>query len=242
MPKKLKLPIILIVTSAILYYIHFTIFKDFHHIALYFVEDLAFIPIEVIFVSLIIHKAIEDQEKEKIREKTNVLISVFFSEAGNSLLKALISSDDEIHRLKSIISENVHFSPKEIRLMKEGLSNHSYKLDLDGDDLCVIEDMMVSHKSFILNLIQNPHLIEHDGLTDLILAMLHLIEELGARDDLKSISKDDVDHLTGDVERVYSQLSKEWLAYMGYQKKEYPFLFSFSSRSNPFSNENKIEF
>ena len=72
--------------------------------------------------------------------------------------------------------------------------------------------------------------------------MLHLIEELGARDDLKSISKDDVDHLTGDVERVYSQLSKEWLAYMGYQKKEYPFLFSFSSRSNPFSNENKIEF
>ena len=153
MPKKLKLPIILIVTSAILYYIHFTIFKDFHHIALYFVEDLAFIPIEVIFVSLIIHKAIEDQEKEKIREKTNVLISVFFSEAGNSLLKALISSDDEIHRLKSIISENVHFSPKEIRLMKEGLSNHSYKLDLDGDDLCVIEDMMVSHKSFILNLI-----------------------------------------------------------------------------------------
>jgi hypothetical protein len=240
--KKLKLPILLVITSVILYYLHFKIFDDFHHIALYFLEDLAFIPIEVIFVSLIIHKAIEDQEKEKIREKTNVLVSVFFSEAGNSLLKALISSDDEIHNLKTIIEDNVHFSPKELKLMKGGLSKHAYKLNLDANDLCDIKVIMASHKNFILTLIQNPHLIEHNGLTDLILAMLHLIEELGARENLKSISTKDIEHLTGDVERVYSRLANEWLSYMGYQKKEYPFLFSFSSRSNPFSDENNIEF
>ncbi|SHJ25244.1 hypothetical protein SAMN02745751_02093 [Dethiosulfatibacter aminovorans DSM 17477] len=239
---KLKLPIVLLLASSILYAIHYQLFHDFHHVAFYLMEDLAFIPIEVIFVSLIIHKAIEDQEREKIREKTNVLVSVFFSEAGNGLLKELISSDDEIHSLKSIIEENVHFSPKELKVMRDGLNNHSYKLNLDSDDLCSIKDMIASHKGFILNLIQNPHLIEHDGLTDLILAMLHLIEELGARKDLDAASREDVEHLTGDVERVYSRLAKEWLSYMGYQKKEYPFLFSFATRSNPFSDENNIEF
>lgn len=240
--KKLKLPILLVITSVILYYLHFKIFNDFHHIALYFLEDLAFIPIEVIFVSLIIHKAIEDQEKEKIREKTNVLISVFFSEVGNDLLKTFISSDKEIYKLKSIIEDNVHFSPAELKLMKNGLDKHEYNLNLDTNDLSDIKDIITLQKPFILNLIQNPHLIEHDGLTDLILSMLHLIEELGARENLNLLSVEDIDHLTGDVERVYSRLANEWLSYMGYQKKEYPFLFSFSSRSNPFSDNNSIEF
>jgi hypothetical protein len=45
----------LIALSALLYLIHYEIFKDAHHIFIYMIGDIAFLPIEVLLVTLIIH-------------------------------------------------------------------------------------------------------------------------------------------------------------------------------------------
>jgi hypothetical protein len=45
------LGIFLILLSAILYLIHFAIFRDAHHIFLYLIGDIAFVPIEVLLVT-----------------------------------------------------------------------------------------------------------------------------------------------------------------------------------------------
>ncbi len=57
--------IFLIALSAILYVIHYSLFHDLHHIGIYGVGDLAFLPIEVLLVVLIVDWAISAQEKEK---------------------------------------------------------------------------------------------------------------------------------------------------------------------------------
>ncbi len=59
---------ILLVMSAASYFIHFFIFNDAHHLLLFGLEDFAFVPIEVIFVSIILHRVISSNEKRKIQE------------------------------------------------------------------------------------------------------------------------------------------------------------------------------
>ena len=61
----LRVALSLVVASVILYIINYLIFRDFHHIMMFFSEDLAFIPIEVFVTVLIIDKQLERREKKK---------------------------------------------------------------------------------------------------------------------------------------------------------------------------------
>ena len=54
--------------------------------------------------------------------------------------------------------------------------------------------------------------------------------------------ENDLQHIAVDFERVYSLLIFEWLAYMKHLKGDYPFLFSFAIRTNPFDLNATPEF
>ena len=60
------LGIALVFSSTALYFIHYLLFHDAHHILIYLVGDIAFVPIEVLLVTLIIHKLLEEREKKAI--------------------------------------------------------------------------------------------------------------------------------------------------------------------------------
>jgi hypothetical protein len=85
-----------------------------------------------------------------------------------------------------------------------------------------------------MSLLENQNLLEHDNFTDLMWALFHLTEELVVRKDVTMLSENDTLHIEIDFKRVYSLLISEWLDYMKHLKKEYPFLFSFAMRTNPF--------
>ena len=51
----------LIALSAFIYLIHYAIFGDAHHIFIYMVGDIAFVPIEVLMVTLIIHRLLTER-------------------------------------------------------------------------------------------------------------------------------------------------------------------------------------
>ena len=52
------LAIAFVVVSAIAYFIHYLIFRDVHHIFIYMVGDIAFLPLEVLLVVLIIERVL----------------------------------------------------------------------------------------------------------------------------------------------------------------------------------------
>jgi hypothetical protein len=54
---------LLIFLSAILYLVHYAIFRDAHHIFLYLLGDIAFVPIEILLVTVIIHQVLSAREK-----------------------------------------------------------------------------------------------------------------------------------------------------------------------------------
>ncbi len=57
------LGISLVSLSVLFYSAHFLIFGDPHHIFIYLLGDIAFVPIEVLIVTMIIHKLLEEREK-----------------------------------------------------------------------------------------------------------------------------------------------------------------------------------
>ena len=64
--------------------------------------------------------------------------------------------------------------------------------------------------------------------------LFHLSEELEARTSLKDLPDSDIEHINGDIERMYGRLLAQWLAYVEHLKLNYPFLFSLVLRTHPF--------
>ena len=93
----------------------------------------------------------------------------------------------------------------------------------------------------MLNLLENPNLLEHESFTNLLWAVFHLTDELVHRSDLKKLPDSDYQHLAGDIKRAYHQLLIQWLDYMKHLKHDYPYLFSLAMRTNPFDANASIE-
>ena len=72
------------------------------------------------------------------------------------------------------------------------------------------------------------------ALTDMLWSIYHFSMELTARETIDTTPDEDLEHLRGDAERAYGLLCIEWLEYMKHLKEEYPYLYSFALRTNPF--------
>ena len=87
------LALILVLLSAIFYFIHYLIFRDAHHIFIYLLGDIAFLFLDVWIVMLVLHRLLVYREKQSILKKLNMVIGTFFSEVGTELLKKLSRFD-----------------------------------------------------------------------------------------------------------------------------------------------------
>jgi hypothetical protein len=99
----------------------------------------------------------------------------------------------------------------------------------------------VGKREFMLALLENPNLLEHESFTELLWAVFHLTEELDNRENVKQLSDADLEHISNDIKRAYIALISEWLKYMKHLKNEYPYLFSLAVRMNPFDPNAKPE-
>ena len=73
-----------------------------------------------------------------------------------------------------------------------------------------------------------------EEFTELINAILHLDEELEHRKNLALVTDADFGHLNGDMKRVYDKLVYEWVYYLKYLYKHYPYMIALVVRTNPF--------
>ena len=103
----------------------------------------------------------------------------------------------------------------------------------DVDDLVALRERLDVEKTYMLSLLGNQALLEHETFTDLLWAVTHVTEELHARGDFEQPAAPDRAHLAGDLRRAYSLLGVEWLDYMRHLRDQYPFLFSLAVRTNP---------
>jgi len=224
----------LVILSILLYLLHYALFRDGHHIFIYMVGDVAFVPIEVLLVTLIIHRLLSEREKRARLEKLNMVIGAFFSSVGTKLLTYLSDSDPSLDTIREYLIVTNDWSEQEFSSMSGRLRSHNYDIDVQKVDLGHLRSFLVEKKDFLLRLLENPALLEHESFTEVLRAVFHLSEELENRDDLGELPATDLQHLAHDTKRAYGVLAHGWVEYVKHLKGNHPYLFSLSMRMNPF--------
>lgn len=223
----------LAVVSTLLYLLDYFIIGSARDIASSFLGNLAFLPIYVIFVTLIIEQIMRERERQTIMRKLDMVIGVFFSEVGNRLLRELsayvVMSDD----LRSRLQVSGQWKEKDFQSALDYLASHETRIDCSGCDMQPLKEYLVSKRSFLVGLLENQNLLEHEQFTDLLWAVFHLVEELDARQSFDNMTTPDREHINGDIKRAFGYLSREWVIYMKHLKQDYPYLFSLAVRLNP---------
>ncbi len=228
------LGISLVILSAIVYAVHYAIFRDVHHIFIYMVGDIAFVFIEVMMVTLIIHHLLSEREKRTRLNKLNMVIGAFFSEVGTDLLVYFSDLDPKLDEIKYHLIIKSDWPEQEFHNVSRYLRNHDYGADIQKVDLLNLRNFLTGKRGSLLRLLENPSLLEHESFTELLQSVFHLTEELAARKEFEGLPAKDYGHIAVDIQRAYRLLVQQWLAYMKHLKANYPHLFSLAIRTNPF--------
>lgn len=182
----------------------------------------------------VIEYMIEKREHTTRMHNLNMIIGVFFSEVGTSLLKQFSEHDPGVEKIRSALIVSNNWSHEDFSRALETLRHYESRLDSRNVPLNNVHEFLSKKRGFLLSLFGNPQISEHDRFTPLLRAVFHLAEELDAREHLTDLPRSDYDHLSGDINRVNGLLVVEWLTYMQHLKKHYPYLFSLAMRTNPF--------
>ena len=233
---KLFFGILMVILSIIFYVIHYLIFKDAHHIFIYLIGDIAFVFIEVLLVSIIIHNLLNEWEKRSHLKKLNMVIETFFSEFGKYLLAFVSKHDKNLDQIKDKITSKEECGEINFSNAINIINKYNEDVDINKIDLQTLLVFLKNKRKFLLNLLQNPNLLEHESFSETLMSIFHITEELVARD-LNNLSQEDLEHTKVDIERAYKYLTIQWLNYMNYTKINYPYFYLFAMKTNPFDEK-----
>jgi hypothetical protein len=228
------LSIFLILLSAVIYFIDYLEFRDLNYILLYLVSELAFLPLEVLLVVLIVERFLNRREQNIKLQKLNMVLGAFFSEIGNYLLNSLLENFRNKQEISVHLNITAAWMKKDFKKAADFANNLPIDVDIQSLNLPQLKQFLSARREFLLTLLENPSLLEHDRFTDLLWAVTHLDEELEARQSLVDLPGQDLEHIAGDIRRMYDHLASEWLDYAEHLKTNYPYLFSLILRTHPF--------
>jgi len=233
--------LLMLILSITLYGIEYLIFGQIRDIGFGFLGNLAFLPIYVLFVTFMIERILKQREKDVLRQKMNMVIGVFFSEVGTPFLKDGFAFLVDKEKLAEKVKISAQWGPADFKGLSHFLDSGDMKMDSRLCSMDCLKVFLVARRNFMLGLLENPNLLEHDGFTELLWAVFHLLEELQAREKLTGLPEADMDHLSGDIRRAYANLLKLWVVYLQHLKSDYPYLYSLAVRNNPLNPDARVE-
>jgi hypothetical protein len=228
-------------TSVLVYVLQYLTFHNAHDTIFYMLQDLAFVPVQVLLVMLLLDKLLQKKEKESLLNKMNMTIGVFFSEVGTGLISLFAETEKNISSLRNELMIGTGWGSKRFDECRKFLNTFNPDVTLDPLLLGRMKDYLLARRGDMLQLLENPNLLEHDKFTDLLWAVFHLADELYHRKSFDALPESDLNHLSGDTARAYKLIVSEWLEYMRHLKTNYPYLYSIAVRTNPFNPDARIE-
>lgn len=220
---------------------HYAVFHDGNYIAMFILAQLGFLPVSVYLVTVLINQLLRRREKEAMLKKMNMVIGSFFSEVGTELLRLILEGETGKRPVREHLLVSPAWSDSDYGRARGRLGEEDIGLRRENLRWETLRSFLMAKRKFLLQLLGNPNLLEHESFTDLLWAVFHLAEELAVRKDVSSLPGTDYEHLLGDIKRVHVLLLSEWLDYMKHLQADYPFLFSLAVRTNPFNPDAKTE-
>lgn len=236
---KIKFSIIMVIAIIVIYGSNILVLKDPEHVISYIWTHLGFIPVDILVVAFLLDEIISKKEKEAMMEKLDMIMSTFFSELGNDLIKQL-NAVNQYQADTSYLETIKTWDDKDYENKLNEIKNINipFKADVAPENreeyLTNIRNLLINKRDFIVGLLNNTNLLEKEEFSQLLNSILHLDEELEHRPDLSNISDVDFNHLNGDMQRIYNKLVHEWIYYLKYLNKHYPYMIALIIRTNPF--------
>ncbi|HOD84604.1 MAG: hypothetical protein BWX88_01959 [Planctomycetes bacterium ADurb.Bin126] len=224
----------LLALAVVLHIAHVLIFRDPHHTIIYLFGDIAFLPVEVVVVAMVMERILASYERRSLLHKMNMVIGTFFSELGTQLLGELSPAVANLDPLRPNLCVAGNWDAARWKAAQGQAGQYPIKIDLDRIDLDHLKTLLQSKRDLLVLLLANPNLLEHEHFTDLLWAVSHLMEELAARSGFRELPSTDRDHLAGDIKRAFTRLICQWLPYCRHLQETYPYIFSIVVRTNPF--------
>jgi len=231
-----------IAISLIFYSLQLFIFQTPRDTFFYLLQDLAFMPFQVIMVTLVLNRWISAREKRDRLKKMNMAISAFFGEAGTEFLLFFNRFVTRLDGLDDKLVINGEWNSKDFAKATRVIREYDFQTDSRKDNLGELKALMLEKRQFLLSMLDNSNLLEHDTFTEMLWAVFHIMDELVSRETLTGLPAPDMDHLSMDIKRAYRTLLVEWIHYIAHLKTDYPYLFSMAVRKNPFDANRSIVF
>ena len=233
---QIKLGTLLILATIAMYVAHYFIFHDTQQLLLWLIGDLAFLPLQVLFVSIFLNEVLNSREKKDKMHKLNMVIGAFFTDTGSELMYKIAQLDVDKSWLQKTFEHEKEWSVAELTKIEKELKTHKCSLEYDGEKVKELKEFLDSKRTFLLNLLSNQNLLDHNRFTALLWSVFHTTEELLRRKNLTNNSKEDQKHILSDIQRGYKLIIIEWVAYIKHLQVDYPYLFKFELRANPFKD------
>ena len=179
-----QIVLLLVCTSAALYVLHYLIFRDLHHIGIFFLHDLAGMPLEVILVTLFFDRIIEKAHEEESQSKLSIIETLFFNESGGNMLRYLSSFDPHSDQLADIMNVTMDWKSSDYQNAKIQLKDYSFHLDVEKVDFFGLHYHLDERKDYYRNILENPALTQSSEFTEMVMKIHLLWEELDCRTDL----------------------------------------------------------
>lgn len=238
---EIKLGIFLLGLSLCLYLLDLWKFHDVSYILDNILLQLAYLPMYIFLSTLIIDQLLAQREKGALLRKLYMVVGVFNHEVGRELLVFLRKRDANLEKIQNTLLIETSWTKKDFLAACKVVENYHGKWQVDGEDFEQLRDLLCRKKEFLLRLMENPNLLEHEAFTELLWAIFHLTEEFEYSKGLKQQPEADRVHLMRDMDRAYQLLIREWLSYMIHLHEDYPYLYSLAVRMNPFNPKAQAE-
>ncbi|MDD4127576.1 MAG: hypothetical protein PHV39_07815 [Methanomicrobium sp.] len=231
---EIKLAALLLMLTILIYSLKYFFLQNTGDTINYIFNSLGFLPVNVLLVTIVLNKLLILRARHEKLEKMNMVIGAFFTEVGSHLITVITKIDPDYKDISDLLLIKKDIKDDNFKNIKEKIASYNTSLNTGNIDIISLNNFLISKRDFMLRMLENPVLLEHESFTELLRAVFHLAEELKCRGDFSCLPDTDYAHLSGDINRVYKTLVLEWLDYMNYLKNNYPYLFSLEMRMNPF--------
>lgn len=225
---------VLLTCAVSIYSIKIAVYGNIHGSFMFIFHALGILPVNLLLMTFIFNKLLTVHNKAEKKQKRDMLVGVFFSECGCKIVRLLAKLDKNRQELNEC-SHDLKFWEEENQ-PNILTTFEQYKSDFYAtkEDLAEIQKTLNGQHRYFLSLIDHPALVEHGAFSDLIWGLFHLEDELNHRPDLSKLPESDIEHLAGDIARVYENILVQWVNHIIYLKNNYPYLFSLAIRTSPF--------
>ena len=202
---------LLLCTSVVLYVLHYLVFRDLHHIGIFFLHELAGMPLEVILVSLFFDKLIEKTHEEENKSKLSIIETLFFNESGGNMLRYLSSFDPNFQQLSAVLAVRMDWKSVDYQAARLHLKDYPFHLDVEKVDFFGLHYHLDERHAYYRNILENPALTQSNEFTELVMKIYLMWEELDCRTDLYNLDLHEKHYLGELLTEIYEELVVYWL-------------------------------